>query len=119
MMEFKAWDGNSIIHVRKLELVPAWHSITGKKGYNINDHLGIPEENLMIFTGEKDKHNKKIFTGHLCKTFKLLDNIEGKVIWDNINLTYTLLPEGWHSGEQLHLIRGHLEIIGNIFEGKK
>lgn len=59
VMQFKAWDGNSIIHVRKLECVPAWRSTTGEKGYNINDHLGIPEKTCSFYLSFSYEHKRR------------------------------------------------------------
>ena len=55
-IKFRSWDNDKMIDVKILEYVPEHKSFSGKAGYNINYHLGIPAENLMQYTGLKDKN---------------------------------------------------------------
>ena len=104
-IRFRAWDGQKMVAVEKLEFVPASKSFTGKDGWTVNDHLGIPPENLMQFTGLKDKSGKEIYEGDIVLYSHGGWNYKAVIFWANKQV------HGWMVREQP---RGHDGKWGNI-----
>ena len=73
---------------------------------------------LMQYTGLKDRGGKEIYEGDIIRTFKFIDNIVGIVQWCGHRLAWVVHPPGWHenTSEMLFHCRGHIEVIGNIYE---
>lgn len=108
-IKFRAWDGTSFIKVEKLEFLD--------EGVNINDHLGIPYENLTQFTGLLDIKGVEIYEGDKVEWIKDGYNYTASIVFSDggyIIDTEMILSED--------VIKKYtLEVIGNIYEtgGKK
>lgn len=113
-IKFRSWDNDKMIDVKILEYVPEHKSFSGKAGYNINYHLGIPAENLMQYTGLKDKNGKEIYEGDILKTSNC-PNVH--VYWfeqgGRWNGKYVGLSEDCEINSSISFTS---EVIGNIYQ---
>ena len=108
-IKFRAWDNNEMLEVRSLEFVPSHKSFNGKPGYNINIHLGITQENLMQFTGLKDKDGKEIYEGDILERS---DKQRDIVIFDG----GSFCVKHDKGGMDFIAYNNYFEVIGNIWE---
>ena len=135
-IKFRAWDTNKMIDVKVLEYVPAHKSFNGKPGYNVNYHLGIPAENLMQYTGLKDKNGKEIYEGDIvetledgnaevifqdgifgCKVERPQSTEGGTEFYEEFISLNDLIDSGyWGSSDGIKEPYFILEVIGNIYE---
>ncbi len=130
VIKFRAWDNDKMIDVKILEYVPEHKSFSGKAGFNINHHLGIPAENLMQYTGLKDRNGVEIYEGDIitpCAYRKTTSEEWRKFKCEVIFYEgmFCLKPNGGliqeHNPLYTSLGRGlkannEYEVIGNIYE---
>ena len=109
-IKFRAWDGGKMIEVERLEYVPAAWSVTGHAGWNVNDHLGIPRDYLMLSTGLKDKNGKEIYEGDILKIFDECYLVKFEHTESGLRVDYGYPQK--HNGPAPHWV----EVIGNIHE---
>lgn len=88
------------------------------------------------FTGITAKNKKDeyvdLYEGDIIETFKLMDNFQGEIVWHENDCCWAIKTHFWFhkddreypGGVSLHNVggcggvRGHLKIIGNVFENK-
>lgn len=135
-IKFRAWDGRRMIYPTKIELIHADKSFTRKPGYNCDDHLGIPCENLMQYTGLQDKNGKEIWESDVVKwkclstSFKGVEEGVGKIRYMEdrgaFNCAKLIETHDFRVNNFEHLGYSYkdisklkydvLEVLGNIYE---
>jgi uncharacterized phage protein (TIGR01671 family) len=109
-IKFRCWDD-------KIKRMISWEDMLLEEWF-LGDLQGWDDLNIMQFTGLYDRTGKEIWERDIVKTFNIRDNIVGKIQWNNDRLTWMIHPPSWHKNTSEHLFyyRGHIEVIGNIYE---
>ena len=108
VIKFRAWNGNYFVLVTKLEFVS---NPDGEFGWNINEHLGIPLENLCQYIGINDANGLEIYENCIV----VYQGKKAVVKWDDEYACFVLEGEGGSWGTNT-IIGSEIIVLGNIFD---
>jgi len=110
-IKFRAWDGKNMIPVTNLILTKEKTIACGNLQDETWKQTRIIENNLMQFTGLKDKNGKEIYEGDIVHYFFMGKEWIEPILWQMINSM-----ENSFSGFRIHGCWANCEIIGTIYE---
>lgn len=110
---------NTALHFR------AWDRHLKRMDYNL-DMLTVAElrevENLMRFTGSRDKDGKKIYEGDIMggSTHTVNYNYLQVIYWDNIKCGFKSREiRGERKSHPMSSVSAYKRVVGNIYENKE
>lgn len=108
-LKFRAWHKDSkymeeVVMIDFIDNLIATSNDNGGYVGNIEEHV------IMQYTGLKDKNDKKIYEGDICKYFK--HDLIGTIEFRNCQWCFVVKNSVYHIEE----IAGSKEVIGNIYE---
>lgn len=112
IIKFRAWDSDM-----KFMINPYCELKDGRFWGEdcTNNPFCIDQENVMQYTGIKDKNGKEIYEGDLIKS-KFIGEKPLEVVYDEDLGAFKMAQDGYYMGFMGDKNRHELEVVGNIYE---
>ncbi len=110
---FRAWHINKQIMITPAVIDQHGHAYESEYDFGERNYMSC---HLMQYTGLKDKHGEKIYSGDVVKTYR--STYEVKWVDAGFNISTTYIDDGGGDCAPITITNTY-EVIGNIFEGVK
>lgn len=117
-IKFRIWDieNKEMLEVQELDFEPTFYG--GRiaiRPDQYNDYFDTEDMILMQYTGLHDKNGKEIYEGDIIRIKNSLIEIEGKIIFDTIDLAFEVYDKEndckemlWYTNKEFEVLRKYI-----------
>lgn len=117
-IKFRIWDieNKEMLKVQELDFEPTFYG--GRiaiRPDQYNDYFDTEDMILMQYTGLHDKNGKEIYEGDIIRIKNSLIEIEGKIIFDTIDLAFEVYDKEndckemlWYTNKEFEVLRKYI-----------